>query len=68
MRKKKKNLDSSEAIMFYPSGMCLSERGWSKKRRKDRFFFLCSSCYLDRTSATYILIENVKLLCAQKEN
>ena len=38
--KKKKNLDSSVAIMFYPSGICLSERGWSKKQRKDRFFFL----------------------------
>ena len=37
-QEKKKNLDSSVAIMFYPRGICLSERGWSHQRRNDCFF------------------------------
>ena len=33
-KKRQKNRDSSVAIIVYPTGICLSERGRSKKRRK----------------------------------
>ena len=47
-KKRQKNRDSSVAIIVYPTGICLSERGRSKKRRKYCAILSSSSFFLTR--------------------